>query len=180
MTTVTLIFSLLGPALVLLGWKVVFFNAKRIATRSETKSIVDSSVKLVNEIAELSVGFWVPKKDNNDEDRKFLLSVLAKSSQLQRYINILSKRGVRLDLGLLSSIADDATLDAEYASGLNGFDREIKAQTVVESCMGGVLHIFEKFEEVYPPVKELEMYEFFSWYDHTPPIETRTPHEQST
>ncbi|MGK3131158.1 hypothetical protein ACCW76_18360 [Pantoea sp. C8B4] len=165
MTPFTLILSILSPALVLLGWKVVFFNAKRIATRSETKSVVDSSVKLVNEIAELSVGYWVPKVQRDDDHRKFLLSVLAKSSQLQRYINILKNRGVILDMSLLSSIADDATLDAEYASGLEDSLREVKAQTVVETCMGGVLHIFQKFEEVYPPIKEIKMYDYFSWYD---------------
>ncbi|MDI6634373.1 hypothetical protein [Pantoea dispersa] len=166
MITFTLVLSLLGPTLVLLGWKVVFFNAKRIATRSETKSIVDSSVKLVNEIAELSVSYWVPKIDEKDDHRKFLLTVLAKSSQLQRYINILENRGVMLDMSSLSAIADDATLDAEYATGKVDSEREVKAQTVVETCMAGVMHLYEKFEEVYPPVKEMKMYEFFSWCDH--------------
>lgn len=148
---------------------MVFFNARRIATRSETKSIVDSSVKLVNEISDLSVGYWVGSPKDN-EDRKFLLSVLAKSSQLQRYINILSKRGITLDISLLSGIADDATLDAEYASTQDALKREVKAQTIVESCMGAILHIYEKFEEVYPPVREIEMYDFFSWYDDHPSI----------
>ncbi|PQL06099.1 hypothetical protein [Pantoea ananatis] len=165
--TTTLFFTFLGPALVLLGWKVVFFNAQRIATRNETKSIVDSSVKLLNEIAELSVNYWVPKDDGSDNYRKYLLNVLAKSSQLQRYINILENRGVSLDMGLLSSIADDATLDAEYVSLQNDSEREVKAQSIVESCMMGVLHIFQKFEQTYPPIREFTMYEFFSWYDES-------------
>lgn len=161
MSNYTIVLSLLGPLLVLAGWKVVFYNARRIATRSESKSIIDNLVKIINEITDISVSYWVPKE--GDELQKYFLSVSAKSSQFQHYINVLANRGVILDSGLLSRIADDATLDAEYASSMTPSQRVEKAHLVVESCMTGLNHIFARFEIAYPPVKELELYQFFSW-----------------
>ncbi|CAM3694000.1 hypothetical protein BS639_11010 [Rouxiella silvae] len=163
MSNLPLVLSLTGPILVLIGWKVVFYNARRIATRSESKSIVDSLVKVINEINDVSVDYWVPK--TSDEFQKYLLTVSAKSSQFQHYVNVLSNRGVKLDVALLSVIADDATLDAEYASAMTDEERIQKAHLVVESSMSGLRHIFSCFENAYPPVTEIEMYEYFSWCD---------------
>lgn len=165
MSNIPVVLSLLGPLLVLAGWKVVFYNARRIATRSESKSIIDNLVKIVNEITEISVSYWVPKE--SDESQKYLLSVSAKSSQFQHYINVLGNRGVILDSDLLSRIADDATLDAEYASSMTADQRVEKAHLVVESCMTGLNHIFTRFEIAYPPVKEVELYEYFSWCEES-------------
>lgn len=168
MSDFTFFFAFVSPLLVLLGWKVVYFNARRIATRSESKSVVDSLIKIINEIADDSVGFWVPKQ-SLDEPEKYYLSVSAKSSQLQHYINVLNNRGLKLDAGMLSVIADSATLNYENASKMSNSERTLKAHEAVESCMQGVRHIFSQFESTYPPIKEIDMYEFFSWADESHP-----------
>lgn len=164
MSTIAIILGLLSPVLVLTGWKVVFFNARRIATRSESKSIVDALSKLINDISDEMVNYWVPGT-SEVEPQKYTLVMLAKSSQLQHYINVLLSRGFKIDIGILSKISEDAALDSEYVMAMTEPERLLRAQIGVESCMQGLRHIFSEFSSLYPPEKDVEMYEFFAWVD---------------
>jgi hypothetical protein len=169
----------IGPALVLIGWRVVYFNARRIATRSESKSIVDSLSKIINEISECSVDFWGPDSTSAGF-QKYLLNVLSKSSQLQHYVNVLMNRGVKLDIGTLSAIGDSATLDAEYVATMSDDVRTLRAHQVVESCMQGLQHVFTQFELVYPPEKDILLYEYFHWSQGLEPSNEPKPESMIT
>lgn len=164
MSNVALLLGMLSPVLVLVGWKVVFFNARRIATRSESKSIVDALSKLINDISDESLSYWVPSA-TAVESQKYTLLMLARSSQLQHYINVLISRGFKLDVGILSKISEDVALDSEYVMAMTDPERLLRAHVAVESCMQGLRHIFSQFEAIYPPEKNVELYEFFAWVD---------------
>jgi hypothetical protein len=57
-TGISIIFSFVPIALMIVGWKVLFGNAQRIATRSETFSIVNDLIGQLNEARERCVDFW--------------------------------------------------------------------------------------------------------------------------
>lgn len=74
--------TLISVFLALRGWSVAYKNAIKLATRSESKSIVDSISKLVTEILDLSLDFWLNKASANDD----------KNDESQRDGNVQAKK----------------------------------------------------------------------------------------
>ena len=63
---------LIPTILVIIGWRFLYLNAKKLATRSETKSSIDSVVSIMEEIDKLAITFWLSiSKDNQVEHEKY-------------------------------------------------------------------------------------------------------------
>lgn len=185
-------FSATSIVLVLLGWRVVYGNAKKLATRSESKSLIDATSKLVNEISDLSIEYWLtkcketnnPKKKSchlnsrykekvSNESRLYVMNIMAKASQASRYIEILKKRGLELDNKHLAIVCEKATLDCEIASRFSVTSRAIRAQETMAACMETLASMYGSFEDCHPPSKESsaltaikeKLDELDRWYD---------------
>jgi hypothetical protein len=152
----TWIFSLGAWVLVLIGWRVVYRNAVKMATRSESKAIIDHLVKLTNEASENAVDYWSssPESDasaSRNVSRIFTISFGAKMSQIQNFMGILSHRNIKIDYLKLSDIQSSATLRAE---GRDITDSEVKlekCQEIVDDCMAFIEHLYVCFELTHPP-----------------------------
>lgn len=166
-------FSLTSIVLVLLGWRVVYGNAKKLATRSESKSLIDATSKLVNEISDLSIEYWLIKcketskpktksgyfKSRNNakasnESRLYVMNIMAKASQASRYIEILKKRGLELDNKHLAIVCEKATLDCEIASRFSVTSRATRVQETMAACMDTLASMYGSFESCHPPTQE--------------------------
>jgi hypothetical protein len=166
-------FSLTSIVLVLIGWRVVYGNAKKLATRSESKSLIDATSKLVNEISDLSIEYWLieckktskPKiksgyfKNRNkekvsNESRLYVMNIMAKASQASRYIEILKKRGLELDNKHLAMVCEKATLDCEMAHRFSVTSRATRAQETMAACMDTLASMYVSFEHRHPPTSE--------------------------
>ncbi|ATG01271.1 Uncharacterised protein [Lelliottia amnigena] len=161
------IISLSSLGAVFIGWKVVYRNAKKISTRTESKSITDHLIKLCNEIIDLSVSFWM-KEDDDDrkESLKFSLAVSAKSTQIGDFFEILANRGITIDSEFLADFTSAATLDSERKSGFSDDERAEKCQACVDHGMSLISHIYKKFEVKYPPQKDLKISEIDYYLEH--------------
>ncbi|HDU2391850.1 TPA: hypothetical protein RE084_003009 [Klebsiella pneumoniae] len=113
----TWIFSIGSILLVFIGWKVVYHNAKKIATRSESKALVDHVLKLSNESVDIAIKYWSSKDDADDDfimtSRAFTISFGSKMSQILNFIGNLERRDICIDYALAASFQDDATLSVE-------------------------------------------------------------------
>lgn len=150
------IFKLIPIILVFLTWYIVYINAIKIASRSETKSINDEVVKIINNLNELSILFWLSYNDEKEmksSDLKlYEFKISSELNKLYKLNNILSDRGLGLLTQDLVDLHENLTLDCEKRiQGLH--DNEIfcisKAQCVMESCAYSQVNLYLNFESVY-------------------------------
>ena len=165
MSNYSWIFSLVGNILVLMGWLVVYNNAKRIASRAETKSLIDNVSKLVNEISEGSIAYWLTagRADGgvaaSKESTLYLLKIMSKISQSAEYTEIIKKRGISISDRTFSEIISTTTLNCEKAHLYDAFGRQIKAQECLDSCAFALRHIYSEFEKAHPPSSHLSLFD---------------------
>lgn len=160
--------------LVLCGWRVTYKNSVKLATRSETKSLIDAISKSINDISDISLSYWL-KSTNKKKDYKakakiyafnrvspgeiapesvsYLMNILAKANQVYKLIDILQTRGLSIHNSLVSTVIERATLDCETIDGFSREDRAIRAQEVVDSCMLVTKSLYDEFQRCYPPIK---------------------------
>ncbi|PKF60643.1 hypothetical protein CW745_14020 [Psychromonas sp. psych-6C06] len=89
--------SIVSASLVLIGWKVLYGNAKRISSRSETHALYQQASTLLYDIEELSEGFWL-KGNYNDSPSTFEMLALNKIKRLNQILSRLKQRDIPLDI----------------------------------------------------------------------------------
>jgi hypothetical protein len=151
--TYTWVISLASLGMVFVGWRVVYRNAKKIATRSESKAITDHLIKLINEIIDLSVTYWMEDEGKTNSSLRYNLAVSAKTTQIDDFITILGKRDIIVDREYLACFTTVATLDSEQKGSLDIELRSEKCQGCVDEGMRLISHIYHSFEKRHPPQK---------------------------
>ncbi len=163
--------TVVGLCIALYGWRVAYKNAIKLATRSESKSIIDSVSKLVIEISDLSVDFWLNKSSPIDDDidakqaakelnvkknqsSTYLFNVLAKAQQISKLSEVLALRGLSIPNNLLSDVMEKTTLDCETAYQLESELRTVRSQEIVNACMQVIHALYETFQFYHPPAKQ--------------------------
>lgn len=99
---------------------MVYQNAKRLATRSETKGYVDELLKLVSEIEKSAVDYWLADAEKRTSSRNFEMLMLAKLSVLDHKISFLKARQLEIDDidEQFSRLCESILLDCEQANQL--------------------------------------------------------------
>ncbi|NWC65164.1 hypothetical protein [Cedecea sp. P7760] len=163
--------TLVGVCIALFGWRVAYKNSIRLATRSESKSIIDSVSKLVIEISDISIDFWLNKStpiaDSGDievqkkeqsiktnQSSSYLFNVLAKAQQVSKLSDVLALRGLSIPDNLLSTVLEKTTLDCETAYQLDSEVRTVRSQEIVSACMQVIHALYETFQFYHPPAKQ--------------------------
>ncbi|MBL0460807.1 hypothetical protein [Aeromonas dhakensis] len=145
--------GVLGILLVLIGWRVVYQNAKRLATRSETKGFIDDMMKQVSEMEKLAVDFWLASRKERTEPRNYEMLMLAKLSLLNQKIGLLNDRKIEtadviIQVGLLQ---DGMLLDCERADQMSLDERSGKAHEVLSCGKEIQTSLYRQFTTKYPP-----------------------------
>ncbi|GKW34872.1 hypothetical protein PEC730217_36520 [Pectobacterium carotovorum subsp. carotovorum] len=148
------VISSVGLVLVFIGWQVVYFNAKKLATRSESKSAIDHLIKILNEISDFSCTYWLSGGKSTSDATFYLFSIMSKVTQSYEFVKILQRRGISISDEYLTNVSMGATLDCEAVSGFSPDELTAHAQEVMERCMSMISHIYQQFEDRYPAIKE--------------------------
>lgn len=161
----TWVFSFGSILLVLIGWKVVYHNAKKIATRSESKALIDHVLKLSNESVEIAIKFW-SSKDEEEENfimtsRAFTITFGAKMSQILNFIGNLERRDISIDYALAANFQDDATLYAENKKNMTLEEKHEKCQLIVESSLRFIGNLYHEFEKTHPPYAKVKHFPYY-------------------
>lgn len=138
---------------VVVGWIVVYWNAKKLATRTETKSLLDKAIAQLESITVLATDFWLgTRKDRVDEDH-FQLLFMAQISRLGLTINVLNERGLKISYDLLAELTSKSTLQCELANSLDKKTCHLRGHEINEFSMRLTSHMLDSFQSIYPPVK---------------------------
>lgn len=168
-------FSLTSLVLVLIGWMVTYNNSLRIATRSESKSLIDAVAKLLNEINDLSIDYWVNKslKPNSNPykhkgyksstsystpgSKLYITTIYGKASQTVKYIEFLEKRGLKIKSTVFSDVIEKSTLDCEKSFTFSKVYRNGRAQDISSQSVIFMMHLYDSFQDTYPPKKSISI-----------------------
>ncbi|MCY9815176.1 hypothetical protein ACV1CZ_13045 [Aeromonas caviae] len=145
--------GVLGILLVLVGWRVVYQNAKRLATRSETKGFIDDLLKQVSEMEKLAVDYWLAGRKDRTEPRNYEMLMLAKISLLYQKIEHLNARKIDT-VSLINQVGlfqDGMLLDCERADQMSLDERSGKAHEVLTCGKEIQTALYRKFTTKYPP-----------------------------
>ncbi|EOE6861949.1 hypothetical protein ACKS2F_000089 [Cronobacter dublinensis] len=162
-------FSVVSIILVLIGWFVTYNNSLKIATRSESKSIIDAIAKILNEISDLSIDYWVNKSvtPNTNPFKKvsvkstrglttpgaklYLTAIHGKSIQINKYMNFLRNRGFVISDSYFTQVYISATLDYEKSFEYSKSYRVTRAQEVSIASTEFMMHLYDAFQDNHPP-----------------------------
>ncbi|MGK4474111.1 hypothetical protein [Aeromonas molluscorum] len=147
------ILGIISITLVFIGWWVVYRNAKKMATRSETKGFVDDLMKQVSEMEKAAVDYWLAGRKDRTEPRNFEMLMLAKLALLNQKVDILNTRNIQTksiieQIGLLQ---DGMLLDCERADQMSLDERSAKANEVLTAGCEIQTSLYRQFITKYPP-----------------------------
>lgn len=171
-------FSVVSIILVFIGWFVTYNNSLKIATRSESKSIIDAIAKILNEISDLSLDYWVNKSaspniapykkaaNSNSYKRKglrshtglttpsaklFMTSIHGKTIQINKYIEFLRSRGFVISNSFFTQVLIQATMEYEKSFSYSKTYRVTRAQEVASASTDFMMHLYDEFQKKHPP-----------------------------
>lgn len=177
-STFAWMFSVVSIILVFIGWFVTYNNSLKIATRSESKSIIDAIAKILNEVSDLSLEYWVNKSvspsanpfkraaNSNPFKKKrlespmglstpsaklFMTAIHGKSIQINKYIDFLRSRGFVISDSFFTQVLIKATMEYEKSFVYSKTYRVTRAQEVASACTDFMMHLYDEFQRNYPP-----------------------------
>lgn len=105
--------------LIVVGWRVVFHNAKKLATRNETYNFVSQLLSLLDELLKESISYWTT---SDEVSAGYLQSqkLISKTHRFKKKLALLDTRGLAFDCSKeLKNIRRAITLDAQRASDVS-------------------------------------------------------------
>ncbi|WP_065357641.1 hypothetical protein [Kluyvera georgiana] len=176
----TWIFNFAGVVLVFVGWYVAYNNAAKLATRSESKSLVDALSKLLNEVTDLAIDYWLdrcksPKsivkivngikiktqiKHDDASSQMFIMSVFTKINQSIKYIELLDARGIHIENSFIADFLTKVTLDCETAHNMTQQERASRVQEILSLSSEAMNQVYSQFQNNHLPSKPLHLFKF--------------------
>lgn len=136
---------------VVIGWTVVYWNARKLATRTETKSLLDKAVTQLEGLTVLATKFWLDgRKERLDHDH-FQLLIMGQISRLGLTIQVLNKRGLQISFDLLSQLTTSMTLDCEKANTMEKSECHLRGHVINDISMELTNYFIACFQEKYKP-----------------------------
>lgn len=145
---------LIPTILVLIGWRILYLNAKKLATRSESKAILDSIVKMYEELDKLAVDFWLGEVDKQDP-QSYLMLVMAKFETLNNRNTDLHKRNVDIDKSVLNNYYSALTLNCEYIKNISQSDCTVYTQNILDLSRKNISALYENYNHTYKPTYKI-------------------------
>lgn len=145
---------LCSAAIALIGWQVIFRNAKKLASRSETYVLISSINSLLKDIKSASDKFWL-QKENNDSPIIYDTLVGLKLREVQDLLSILNKRHLSSEDGAksISRVRSACTLQSTKALTITSPSERAKILRgiygVISVCE---TDIYDTFSSKYPPL----------------------------
>ncbi|MGB5856528.1 MAG: hypothetical protein WBH20_14880 [Oceanisphaera sp.] len=154
---ISVVISCTGLLIVFIGWNVIYRNAKRIATRAETKSILDDIIKHINDIESNATNYWLSGRRERVDHENYELLLMAKRNVLASRIELLTIRNITVcdkSHDNLSNMFEYALLDCEAADQTSADKRREIAQNILNASTELVMSLYNNFAVHYRPQAE--------------------------
>lgn len=136
--------------LVIIGWRILYLNAKKLATRTESKAILDSITKIYEEIDKLVVDFWLGDLTGQDPE-SYLMIIMAKFETLNNRTNDLHSRNVDIDKSALNEYYSALTLNCEYRNSITQSECTVLAQNILNTSRQNISNLYINYSKTYKP-----------------------------
>nr|WP_319537241.1 hypothetical protein [uncultured Vibrio sp.] len=143
--------GLASLSLVIVGWFIIYRNAKRLATRAETKSILDSALSELASIESMAVEYWLAGRQKRIESDEFILLISSKLLTFHSRLQLLHGRKVNIqgvDLGDLSTLI---TIDCEEVDRMQPEAKRERVQEILDSANAVHNELYDEFHTIYKP-----------------------------
>lgn len=144
--------GVISIVLVIIGWLVIYKNARKIATRSENKSLIDDVIKILDDIETLSVAYWLSGRKNRIESEEFLLLFNAKLLTLNNRLGILKDRRVEISVVDLAKISECITFQCEDVDSFPNSVKRERVQTFLDTINASNEGLYKEFQNLHKPV----------------------------
>jgi len=131
---VSLLIFAVSIVLVIVGWDVIYKNARRIATQNEMFNQVNSVCSEIVTTKDLAVSFWVKSKDDLTRESCLLHSAMFASRVNSIDRNIQRLKDLDLEIEQHTNIREmrrSITLDMERAEKIALVDKASKVQDII-------------------------------------------------
>jgi hypothetical protein len=148
----SLIPTAINLLIVIVGWKVLFKNAQKISSRSETFNIISALAKTQEEILQLSQDFWL---GDNLNSQNFHCLVLGKIKVVKSNLILLEDRYLIIPKKstLITAIRSSCLLDCERIGEIGPTARRIQFGKILNSLHSLENEINKSFHSKYPVSK---------------------------
>lgn len=150
--SVSNLISIASVILIIIGWRIIYKNAKKISTRSETKSIVDDSVRIISDLENTTLEYWLSGRKERKDNGVFVLLVSAKIETLSSKVEILRNRGLLVSKEDLASLSTYITLDSEKVDTFSEEYKRELMQAYLNCSNEYTISLYKVFQEKYSPV----------------------------
>ncbi|HIF9481643.1 hypothetical protein ACWU37_10775 [Photobacterium damselae subsp. damselae] len=137
--------------LVIIGWLIVYNNAKKLATRNETKALIDDTVRVMNQLEDLTVTYWLAGRKSRIDTDEFILLTSAKIQILSYKLNIVEQRKVDISCINFSKLSTLMTLNCEDVDRRKAEENRKQVQMFLEEVNSQVASIYSEFQQMYKP-----------------------------
>ncbi|MBT0024042.1 hypothetical protein WKI32_11560 [Vibrio alginolyticus] len=144
--------GLISVLLVIIGWAVIYRNAVKIATRAETKSLMDDLFRIFDSIESLSVDYWLSGRKNRIDSDEFTLLFNAKLLTLNSRLEQLEHRKVDVSEVDLSKLAELITIDCEDVDRKSDSDKRARVQLILDHINKSTVGLYSNFQHANKPV----------------------------
>ena len=143
--------SIVSAVLVITGWFVIYRNAQKLSTRSETKAVVDSAFSSLKLLTDTSMDFWLSRgRDMSSSEFEVKMSYLF--TQFSQSVSILEKRGLKLNQEKISELIGITTLDCESVSDKPKADLVLVSNRIAGLSLEIYMELMESFHLKYKPI----------------------------
>ena len=100
-----------SSGMIVLGWKILYKNAKKIATRNETYALVLKAHDAIRQAQSMGHDFWCGKVDDLSKAKSRIL--LHQVGIIGDIFDVLEVRGIKVNDVAMAQLRNAITLDAE-------------------------------------------------------------------
>jgi hypothetical protein len=138
-------------ALIIIGWNVIYRNAKRLATRNETKSLIDDAMKSLQILEDLTLNYWLSRNESSMKADEFQLLVAARLEAFNNQLQQIQRRNINIDDVDLANLSEFMTLNCESVDITHVDEHRIQVQYFLEQANLSRVSLFNDFENRHKP-----------------------------
>ncbi|TDG11644.1 hypothetical protein E2F43_18205 [Seongchinamella unica] len=145
-----IVLALFSAAIVIVGWRVIYRNALRVATRNETFTLIRDILATIDKLREEGCALWQAETAHEVE---FAWKKLGPDlAALRRSIyNLDASRSVTIPISQLVSIRRALSMNLEEAGGRDPDKATQNVAQIFETSQEFKHQVLKAFAEKYPP-----------------------------
>lgn len=148
---------IVSASLVLIGWWVIYRNAKKLATRNETKSLIDSTISTIDTLESISLDYWLASRKERIDTDVYESKILAKIISLNNKLSLLNQRKLTVSSNALANLHSKLLLNDEQADRMSKEDKQLRVNEILESTRCIEIELYNAFHAAYKPTHALTL-----------------------